>query len=188
MWISGFAGGFAALVTTPFTLISIRQILDSQTRPEWRRNYEGVSDGLAKLGDQKYRGAFINVLRHVILNISLTAPFDFFHEALYLRFGDYGFVRPLSIFLAAATSAAITLPFDNARTRIMQAHSDPSRNRLNYSGILDVFKKSYMYEKSNFALWAGYYAHFGSTLIYAALTVGITSGISNSLKKANGLK
>lgn len=45
-----------------------------------------------------------------------------------------------------------------------------------------------MYEKSNFALWAGYYAHFGSTLIYAALTVGITSGISNSLKKANGLK
>lgn len=77
-----------------------------------------------------------------MLNISLTAPFDQFHEALYLRFGDYGFVRPLSIILAALTSSIITLPFDNARTRIMNAHSDPSRNRLNYKGIIDVFSKS----------------------------------------------
>lgn len=188
MWIAGFSGGVAALVTTPLTLISIRTNLDSQVRPEWRRNYGGISDGLARLGDKKFHGAFVNVVRHVLLNISLTAPFDYFHEALYLRFGDYGFVRPLAIFLAALTSAAITLPFDNARTKIMQLHSDPSKNRFNYTGIFDVFFKSFQYEKSHFALWAGYYAHFGSTLIYAALTVGITSGLTASLKRANGLK
>lgn len=32
MWIAGFSGGVAAFVTTPFTLVSIRQILDSQTK------------------------------------------------------------------------------------------------------------------------------------------------------------
>ena len=188
MWISGFSGGVAALVTSPLSLISIRQILDSQTRPEWRRNYQSIGDGLNKLGNQKYQGAFENVVRHVLLNITLTGPFDYFHEALYLRFGDYGFVRPLAIFLASLTSAALTLPFDNARTRIMNAHSDPSRNRLNYKGMLDVFGKSFLYEKSNFALWAGFFAYFGSTLVYASLTVGITSGVTNALKRANGLK
>lgn len=52
MWISGFAGGVAAYLTTPFTLISIRSILDSQIRPEWRRGYGNVSlvDAVKSLG------------------------------------------------------------------------------------------------------------------------------------------
>jgi hypothetical protein len=50
MVIAGFAGGIAAWITTPLTLINIRQILDSQTRPEWRRNYTDVSSALSSLG------------------------------------------------------------------------------------------------------------------------------------------
>ena len=122
-----------------------------------------------------------------MLNISLTAPYDYFHEALYLRFGDYGFVKPLALFLAAAAASVITLPFDNARTRIMQAHSDPSRNRMNYSGMTSVFIKSFTHEKSHFALWAGFSTYFLSTWMYAAMTVGITSGITNSLKRSAGI-
>lgn len=188
MVIAGVSGGLAAWATTPLALINIRQILDSQVRPEWRRNYTSVSHGLEKLGENKWKGSYINVLRHVLLNISLTAPFDYFHEGLYLRFGDYGFVRPLAIFLAALVSSAVTLPFDNARTRIMNSHSDPSRNRLNYTGILDIFAKSARYEKSRFALWAGFYSYFSSNLLYAYLTVGITSGTTTYLKRKNGLK
>lgn len=188
MWIAGLSGGVAAYLTTPLTLISIRQVLDSQTKPEWRRNYTSTAGGFAALGENKFKGSTINVIRHVLLNITLTAPFDWFHEGLYLRFGDYGFVRPLAIFLAAGVSSIITLPFDNIRTRFMNAHSDPSRNRLNYSGIFDVFVQSAKYEKSNFAMWAGFYPYFMSTLIYAYLTVGITSGINNSLKRSHGLK
>ncbi len=179
MWISGFSGGVAALVTTPFTVVSTRQILDSQIKPEWRRNYGSVGSAVTALGDNKFKGAYINVLRHVLLNISLTAPYDWYQEALYIRFGDYGFVKPLTLFMAALTSSIITLPFDNVRTRIMNAHSDPSRNRLNYRGIIDVFVKSLTYEKSHFAMWAGFFSYFASTLIYASLTVGITTGITN---------
>lgn len=90
--------------------------------------------------------------------------------------------------MAALTSSIITLPFDNARTRLMHSHSDTSRNRLNYSGIIEVFGKSFLYEKNKFALWAGFYTYFASNLIYAYLTVGVTSGINNSLKRAHGLK
>ena len=125
MAIAGFSGGVAAWITTPFALVNIRTILDSQIKPEWRRNYGSVGAGFNALGENKFKGAWINVLRHVMINISLTAPFDYFHEAFYLRFGDYGFVQPISVFLASLVSAAITLPFDNVRTRLMQAHSHP---------------------------------------------------------------
>ena len=187
MVIAGFSGGVAAWFTSPLALINIRQILDSQTRPEWRRNYSGVSGGLAALGDNKYKGGWVNVLRHVVLNVSLTAPFDYFHEALYLRFGDYGFVWPLAVALSNFVSAVVTLPFDNIRTRVMNAHSDPSRNRMNYKGIFDIVVKSYRYEKSHFAMWAGFYTYYFSSLAYAFLTVGITSGITDSIKRAKGI-
>ena len=42
MVISGISGGLAAFISTPLTLISIRQILDTQTKVEWRRNYNTV--------------------------------------------------------------------------------------------------------------------------------------------------
>ena len=188
MVIAGFSGGVASLVTSPLALINIRQILDTQIRPEWRRNYTNISQSLQQLGDKKWNGSLAHVLRHVLLNISLTAPFDYFHEGLYLRFGDYGFVRPLAIFLAALVGSAVTLPFDNARTRLMYAHSSQERNKLNYTGIVDLFAKSARYEKSRFALWAGFYSYFSSNLIYAYLTVGVTSGTTTYLKRKNGLK
>ena len=58
MLIAGFSGGLAAFITTPFTLISIRQILDSQIKPEWRRNYGKVGSALTSLGDAKFKGSF----------------------------------------------------------------------------------------------------------------------------------
>ena len=45
-----------------------------------------------------------------------------------------------------------------------------------------------IHEKSKFALWAGFYTYFASTLLYAALTVGITNSITDSIKRQKGLK
>lgn len=125
--IGGVAGGVAAFLTTPLTVISIRQILDTQIRKEWRRNYTGIGEGLSALKSENstYRGSFANVLRHVVLNASLTGPFDYFHEGLYIRFGDYDFVKPTALFLAAVVSSCVTLPFDNLRTRLMNVQIHP---------------------------------------------------------------
>jgi hypothetical protein len=54
--------------------------------------------------------------------------------------------------------------------------------------MLDVIAKSYKYEKSHFAMWCGFYTFFTSTVLYAFLTVGITTGVTNKIKQLNGLK
>ncbi len=40
-WIAGIAGIAGAIVSHPFTVVSIRQVLDTQIKKEWRRNYSG---------------------------------------------------------------------------------------------------------------------------------------------------
>ena len=106
---------------------------------------------------------------------------------MWIRFGDYYFVQPTALICAALISAAVTLPFDNARTRIMQLHPEHNRNRMNYSGTFDVFIQSTLYEHHRLALWAGYMPHFLSTLVYSGLTIGITSLFTASWKKKKGL-
>ena len=47
---------------------------------------------------------------------------------------------------------------------------------------------SVKYEKGTFALLAGYWTYYIHTLIYASLTVGITNGITDKIKRSKGLK
>jgi hypothetical protein len=187
--IGGIAGGVAAYLTTPFTLVAIRQILDTQIRKDWRRNYSGVSEGLSalKAENASYKGSFANVIRHVVLNASLTGPFDWIHEGFYIRFGDYDFVKPLSMFMASVISSVCTLPFDNIRTRLMNAHSQVDRNRLNYSGYFDVFAKVLLVEQNPRSLYSGFYSWVLATYVYAWLTIGITETFTDSWKRKQGL-
>lgn len=187
--IGGIAGGIAAYVTTPLTLISIRQIIDTQIQQEWRRGYSSVSSGLNALKAEQstYKGSFANVVRHVALNASLTGPFDYFHEALYIRFGDFDFVKPTALLLASIVSTVVTLPFDSARTKIMNQHSQQDRNRLNYRGYFDVFVKQLVHETNPRSLWSGFYTYLIWTYMYAWLTVGITESFTSSWKRKQGL-
>lgn len=77
----------------------------------------------------------VNVLRHLIYNVSITGPYDYFKEGLNTRFGEWNFVSPLALIIATAVAAAVTLPFDNIRTRWIQLHSQPERNRVNFTSI-----------------------------------------------------
>jgi hypothetical protein len=137
-WISGFAGAVGAVVSHPFSVISIRQILDGQINTEWRRNYS--SSPLEALGQlraagETFQGLKVNVLRHILYNVSITGPYDYFKEGLFTRFGEWGFVNPLALLIATGVASIVTLPFDNLRTRRVQLHSQPERNRINFSSI-----------------------------------------------------
>jgi hypothetical protein len=70
----------------------------------------------------------------------------------------------------------------------MNAQKLTERNRLNYSGIIDIVVKSGLYEGSPAALWAGFYTYLISTLLYASLTVYVTDSITTSWKRGAGLK
>lgn len=54
MILSGTVGGIAALITSPFELVSVRQSLDTQITKSWRRNYP--SNPLAAISSIKSSG------------------------------------------------------------------------------------------------------------------------------------
>lgn len=188
MVLSGFVGGLAAFVSSPFELVSIRQICDTQTHKAWRRNYTGVLSALESIkrkGNNIWRGSGLNVWRHVLLNMSLTGPYDWLNERLWIIFGDYGFVKPISLLFAATVGSIVTLPFDNWRTKWMNMHSDPNGNRINAPHIIAYIDKSMMNEGSLLSPWVGFYPYLMSMIVYTALTVGITDSITTRIKQGH---
>lgn len=188
--IGGISGAVGAVASHPFTVVSIRQILDTQTKVEWRRNYsQNVFEAIGELkaAGEMWNGLKVNVLRHVLYNVTITGPYDYFKEGFFTRFGEYGFVDPLAMLLATGIASAITLPVDNMRTRIVQLHKQTDRNRLNFSGILEGVSKSMRVEGHPFALWAGMATFYPQMFVYAYLTVGISNSFTESWKKKEGL-
>ena len=91
------------------------------------------------------------------------------------------------MFLASVISSIFTLPFDNIRTRIMNAHSQVDRNRLNYNGYIDVIFKALAVESNPRGLYAGFYSWVLATYVYSWLTIGITETFTDSWKRKQGL-
>jgi hypothetical protein len=65
-------------------VISIRQILDGQIRKEWRRNYCDSSiltayKQISQIAGEAFTGLKVNIIRHVLLNVSMTGPYDYFN-------------------------------------------------------------------------------------------------------------
>lgn len=188
--IGAFAGAIGAVISHPFTVVSIRQILDTQTKVEWRRNYsesplQAINE--LKATGETWNGLKANVLRHVAFNLAITGPYDYFKEGLFTRFGEYGFVNPLALLIASTVTAVVTLPLDNLRTRFCQLHKEPERNRMNYASIIEAVGKSLQHETHPLALWAGLATYLPQIFVYAYLTVGISSAFTDSWKKKEGL-
>eukprot|EP01015_Nassula_variabilis_P036704 TRINITY_DN953_c0_g3_i4.p1 TRINITY_DN953_c0_g3~~TRINITY_DN953_c0_g3_i4.p1 ORF type:complete len:288 (-),score=48.50 TRINITY_DN953_c0_g3_i4:61-924(-) len=158
--ISGIAGGVAAIVSNPFDLILTRQQADRGFLPEYRRNIKGVLHGIARTiregsVSSLYNGLSANILRAVILNVSLTRPYDYMKESMWIMFGDTYFNIPTAAFCAALISTTLSLPLDNIRTRMQLAFKDPAKNRINYSGLIDCYRKATIIEGYE-ALLVGY--------------------------------
>jgi len=188
--IAAFAGAIGAFVSHPFTVLSIRQILDIQIKQEWRRNYStSVFEALGQLkaSGEASQGLTPNILRHVILNVALTGPYDYFKEGFFTRFGEYGFVNPLALILSSFIGAFVTLPIDNIRTRSISLFQQAERNRMNFSSIGEAVVLSFKTETHPFSLWAGFYTFFPQLLLYSWLTVGITDTFLTSWKRKQGL-
>lgn len=118
----------------------------------------------------------------------MTGPYDYAHERLWVVFGDYGFVRPLSLAFACAVGTAASLPFDYVKTRLMQMHQDPLRNRVNTIGVVGTLCSVFATEGTIWAPWTGFMTAFCQNLIIMGLIVGITNGVTKSIKKNKNLE
>ena len=64
----------------PFTIVSIRRIINPNIKIKWRRGYsKNVSKALNQLFalDEVMQSLKNNVLRHLFYKISLTKPYDY---------------------------------------------------------------------------------------------------------------
>jgi len=64
------------------------------------------------------KGAWANVLRAVLLNASISYPYNDLNERFWMTFGDTVANRPIALIAGALTATLVTLPFDNAKTRL----------------------------------------------------------------------
>lgn len=191
-FIAAFSGGLAAFLTSPAELVNLRTIAEGGKPKEWRWNYTGLLDGINKIlseGGNKalFRGAQANVLRAVILNISLTGPFDYLNEKLWITFGDMTWNKHMALTWAALWGTIFTLPFDNLRTRMTTQNADPTKNRLVYSCMSDAAKKL-LYHEGWTGFYVGFYAFYVRTFFYAFLTVFLTDKVTSDWKRKAGLK
>lgn len=186
--IAAIAGGTAAFVTTPFELINTRIVADGGIYREHRRNYKGLGDAwgriIAEEGGNRglFKGGLANIIRAVVLNVSLTGPYDYLNEKGWITFGDFGFVKPFAIVWAAFWGSIFTLPVDNIKTKLMKQFNDGSKNRISYNGIFDVVTKSLEVE-GYLGLWAGFFPFYARTLLYCFFTVYAMDEITSNWKR-----
>jgi len=190
--LSAFAGAIGAIVSNPFEVALIRQQCDGALAPERRRNYTGLFDALEKIGAEKgglgfFRGVVPSVLRAIVLNYTLSSPYNYFNESMFNCFGDTEANRPVALVGASIIATALVLPFDNIKTRLQYAFADPAMNRLNYEGFADSIRKVLLHENWT-GFFVGYYAFAVRTFFYGLTTIYAMDVLTDHWKKKAGLK
>lgn len=85
-----------------------------------------------------FRGGFSNVVRLVTLNATLTGPYDYLNEKMWISFGDIDLINNnIALLWASFWATLASHPFDIIRVRMMKSFDEASKNRINYKGWLD---------------------------------------------------
>ena len=115
-----------------------------------RRNYHSLYDGLRKINCEAgscTRGALANGLSLFFLYGTISPLYDFLKEYYYYFFGPTIWLRPTILVPTIFLGTALSLPFDNIKTRLHNMHKLPD-GRLPYNGTFDAFLKAIYYESS----------------------------------------
>lgn len=123
--VAGFIG---SVVGTPPDLILIRMQSDSTLPENQRRNYKSVGDAFKRIVAEEgflslWTGCMPTVTRAVVLNFGMLGPYDEAKERLNKHFNgdskkDTKATRLMASALAGFSASFLSLPFDNAKTKI----------------------------------------------------------------------
>ncbi|KRX10628.1 Mitochondrial carrier domain [Pseudocohnilembus persalinus] len=190
--IAGFAGATAAFATTPLEQINTRFIADGGIHKPNRRNYQSIGDAWSKISSERpgglFRGGLANVIRAVVLNVSLTGPYDYLNEKSWILFGEMPWVNnTLALIWASIWGTLAVTPFDNLKTRMMIQFPQQELNRIGYKGYMDCIGKIFQNE-GIFSFWVGTQAMYYKVFLYSALTLGITNSFTRKWKQEAGLE
>lgn len=191
--LSAFAGSIGAIVSNPFEVVLIRQQCDGALAPERKRGYASFFDAYSKIaagpqgGLGLMRGVVPSILRAIVLNASISFPYNHSNEWMFNHFGDNYANRPIALAIGALVGATLSLPFDNLKTRLQYAFSDAAKNRLNYAGTIDCARQVFIHEAWT-GFYAGYYVYIVRTFLYGLTTIYAMDFVTNRWKRQAGLK
>lgn len=169
------AGGIGAALANPADLILIRMQADTKLPIEKRRNYTSVFNGLKRIIAEEgllslWTGCFPTVVRAMVLNTFMLAPFEEFKERLKNLIPDTKTRTIVSAMIASFLGSFSSLPFDNTKTKLQKMAKLPD-GTYPYKGMLDCFLKSISKEGPT-KLWVGFptfYVRIGPHVILSLL-------------------
>mmetsp|Transcript_24000 Transcript_24000/g.18325 ORF Transcript_24000/g.18325 Transcript_24000/m.18325 type:complete len:314 (-) Transcript_24000:41-982(-) len=145
---AGIAGGLVAgIATNPFEVVFTRMQADEMYPLVARRNYANFFDGLYKVMEEGalMRGAVANGAKLAALCASMTSIFDLCKENSYYFLGPSWVNRFWSTAIAVTIGTAVSMPFDNIKTRLQIMRPLPN-GQMPYTGTLDCLAKIIRYE------------------------------------------
>jgi solute carrier family 25 oxoglutarate transporter 11 len=159
VYSSLLAGGIGSVVGTPADLILIRMQSDSKLPLEQRRNYKNFFDAFSKIVKQEgllscWKGCTPTVVRAMSLNLGMLVSYDESKERLGKLFPENpNTVWITSSFISGSLAAAMSLPFDNVKTKLQKQTKLPDGS-LPYSSFVDCAVKTATREGVS-GFWAG---------------------------------
>ena len=142
--ISGISGIIGTLFSNSLMTKAVLQIGDVGRKEQFKRLETDFKGN---------KGLLANVVRAGLLNTFLIFPYNVMNEKLYVTFGDVFTNRWIAAFIASVVATAISLPFDQIRTRLQYFSSDKARNRMNYRNTLHCANVMFANEG-----WKSFYA------------------------------
>lgn len=178
------AGGIGSVVGTPADLVLIRMQSDSTLPAEQRRNYKNVIDAFSRIVREEgflslWKGCAPTVVRAMSLNLGMLVSYDESKERLEKRLGKEraNTTWVLSSLISGGIAAAMSLPFDNVKTKMQKMTRLPD-GTMPYKSLMDCAIKTATNE-SIIGFWAG----LPTYILRIAPHVMITLVASEYLKK-----
>lgn len=177
------AGGLGSLVGTPADLILIRMQSDNTLPVEQRRNYTSFFNAAKRIPAEEgvlslWKGGGPTVVRAMALNFGMFTTYEESKERLSAAMpNNIGAAWFLSSVFSGAVAATMSLPFDNAKTKMQKMKAGPD-GKMPYANIFDAMAKE-IKNNGPTGLWAG----LPTYIVRIAPHVMITFMVSEKLKK-----
>ena len=187
--VFGITAGFiGALVGNPADLILIRLQSDATLPEAQRRNYTGFGNAFKRIIKEEgvlslWRGSFPTIIRAMVLNFGMLGPFDEVKEKLNKWKGskDTLSTRLTAAAVAGFLSSFLSLPFDNAKTKMQKMVPLPD-GTFPYKNIFDCLGKTLSTEGLT-KLWVGFPTFYVRIAPHVMITLMVQDYLTEFMKK-----
>jgi len=177
------AGGLGSIVGAPADLILIRIQADTTLPLDQRRGYTSFFDAAKRIPAEEgvlsfWKGGSPTVVRAMALNLGMFTTYEESKQRLLKMMpNNQGAAWFMSSVFAGCIAAGMSLPFDNAKTKMQKMKAGPD-GKMPYKNIFDAMGKEVKMNGIT-GLWVG----FPTFCVRICPHVMITFLVSEKLKK-----